>query len=385
MERRTFLRMSALAAGTAAFSGSLLRSAWAAPAQLGTSPYGALAPADANGIQLPSGFTSQVVARSGQVVSGTSYTWHGAPDGGACFADGSGWIYVSNSEIGSGGGGASKLVFNAAGTVTSAGRILSGSNRNCAGGKTPWNTWLSCEEVDTGYVWETYPFGGAAVRRPAMGRFNHEAAAADPVRQVIYLTEDKSDGGFYRFIPATWGDLSAGTLQVLKAGSGTSGSFTWGTVGDPDGSPTATRKQVSGMKVFNGGEGCHYADDTVWITTKGDNRVWQINLAGSTFELAYDDNLVANGTAPLTGVDNITGSSFGDLYVAEDGGNMEICMITPDDEVSVFLRINGQSSSEITGPAFNPAGNRLYFSSQRGTSGSSSGGITYCVTGPFRT
>ena len=84
-------------------------------------------------------------------------------------------------------------------------------------------------------------------------------------------------------------------------------------------------------------------------------------------------------------MDNITGSTFGDLYVAEDGGNMEICMITPDDEVSPFLRIIGQGASEITGPAFTPAGNRLYFSSQRGTSGSSSGGITYCVTGPFRT
>ena len=60
-------------------------------------------------------------------------------------------------------------------------------------------------------------------------------------------------------------------------------------------------------------------------------------------------------------------------------------MITPDDKISVFLRITGQSGSEITGPAFTPAGNRLYFSSQRGTSGSSSGGITYCVTGPFRT
>ncbi len=64
---------------------------------------------------------------------------------------------------------------------------------------------------------------------------------------------------------------------------------------------------------------------------------------------------------------------------------MEICVITPDDVVAPFLRITGQSSSEITGPAFSPAGNRLYFSSQRGTSGSSSGGITYEVTGPFRT
>jgi hypothetical protein len=55
------------------------------------------------------------------------------------------------------------------------------------------------------------------------------------------------------------------------------------------------------------------------------------------------------------------------------------------DKISVFLRITGQSSSEITGPAFTAAGNRLYFSSQRGTTGSSSDGITYCVTGPFRT
>ncbi|NRQ40696.1 DUF839 domain-containing protein [Nonomuraea sp. NN258] len=385
MERRDFLRASVIGASTVAFAGSLWRgTAHAAPAQNAPGPYGPLQAADANGIQLPAGFTSQVIARSGQAVPGTSYTWHAAPDGGACFADGSGWIYVSNSEINP-GGGASAIRFTAAGAVTSAYRILSGTRTNCAGGKTPWNTWLSCEEVSLGYVYETYPFGGTAVRRPAMGRFKHEAAAADPVRQVIYLTEDESNGRFYRFVPTTWGDLSSGTLQVFMAGSATSGSFTWANVPDPDGSPTTTRSQVSGSKSFNGGEGCHYADDTVWFTTKGDNRVWQVNLAAGTYELAYDDSLVSPGTPPLTGVDNVTGSTFGDLYVAEDGGNMEICLITPDDTISPFLRINGQSSSEITGPAFNPAGNRLYFSSQRGTSGSSSGGITYCVTGPFRT
>ncbi|GAA3070547.1 alkaline phosphatase PhoX [Streptosporangium carneum] len=384
MQRRTFLRASVLGASTVAFTGSLWHSALAAPAQNATGPYGSLLAADANGIQLPSGFTSQVVARSTQAVPGTSYIWHSAPDGGACFADGSGWIYVSNSEVNP-GGGASAIRFDSGGSVVSASSILSGTRQNCAGGATPWNTWLSCEEVSLGFVYETYPFGGTAVQRPAMGRFKHEAAAADPVRQVIYLTEDETNGRFYRFIPTTWGNLSSGTLQVLVAGSATSGSFTWANVPDPDGSPTATRSQVSGSKSFNGGEGCHYADDTVWFTTKGDNRVWQINLLNNTYELAYDDSLVSPGTAPLTGVDNITGSTFGDLYVAEDGGNMEICLITPDDKISVFLRINGQSSSEITGPAFNPAGNRLYFSSQRGTTGSSSGGITYCVSGPFRT
>jgi hypothetical protein len=105
--------------------------------------------------------------------------------------------------------------------------------------------------------------------------------------------------------------------------------------------------RLRGAGPERGGEGCHYANDTVWFTTRGDNRVWQLNLTTGTYELAYDDNLVKPGPAPLTGVDNITGSSFGDLYVAEDGGNMEICLIKPDDRISVFLRITGQSGSEI--------------------------------------
>ncbi|MEV5103191.1 alkaline phosphatase PhoX [Streptomyces massasporeus] len=384
MERRSLLRAAVLGGTSAALGGTLWRgAAYAAPAQPGTGPYGPLGSPDANGIRLPAGFTSRVIARSGQRVGTTSYTWHNAPDGGACYADGTGWIYVSNSEINP-SGGASAVKFSSTGAITAAYRILSSTRQNCAGGKTPWNTWLSCEEVSLGYVYETDPWGtNAAVQRSAMGRFKHEAAAADPVRKVIYLTEDETNGRFYRFVPTTWGNLSSGKLQVMVAGSATSGSFTWTDVPDPDGSPTATRSQVSGSKSFNGGEGCHYANDTVWFTTKGDNRVWQLNLLDNTYELAYDDSLV-NGTAPLTGVDNITGTSSGDLFVAEDGGNMEICVITPDDVVASFLRIDGQSGSEITGPAFSPNGTRLYFSSQRGTTGSSSAGITYEVTGPFR-
>jgi secreted PhoX family phosphatase len=386
MDRRTLLRSTVLGAGALALPFTIWSSACGAPARNADGPYGPLQAANGHGLQLPAGFTSQIVARSGQVVPGTSYQWHQAPDGGAVFANGSGWIYVSNSEVSAGsGGGASRILFDSSGTVVGASRILSGTNNNCAGGKTPWNTWLSCEEVNRGRVWETYPLGGTAVSRPAMGRFKHEAAACDPVRRVVYLTEDESDGKLYRFVPTTWGDLSTGTLQVLVAGSGTSGPLRWATVPDPDGSPIQTRSQVSGAKTFDGGEGCHYSNDRVWFTTKGDNRVWQLNLTSGTYELAYDDSLVSHGSAPLTGVDNITGSSFGDLYVAEDGGNMEICLITPDDVISVFCRVTGQSSSEICGPAFTPAGNRLYFSSQRGTSGNSSGGITYCVTGPFRT
>ena len=383
MERRGFLRVAVVGGAAAAFGGASWGQAFAAGAQPGPSPYGSLGAADVNGIRLPSGFSSRVVARTGQKVAGTNYTWHPAPDGGACFADGSGWIYVSNSEVSS-TGGVGAIRFDAQGRITGAYRTLSNTNVNCAGGATPWDTWLSCEEVSDGRVYETDPWGvKPAVVRPAMGRFKHEACAVDADHRYVYLTEDVTDGCLYRFRPTTWGDLSSGTLQVMRGGTATSGPVTWATVPDPDGSPTATRYQVSGAKRFNGGEGCYYADGTCWFTTKGDNRVWAYDATASTISLTYDDSLVS-GSAPLTGVDNITGAANGDLFVAEDGGNMEICVITPAGVVAPFLRVGGQSASEITGPAFSPAGDRLYFSSQRGTSGSSGGGITYEVSGPFR-
>lgn len=385
MDRRTLLRSAVVGTGAVAFGFTMTRSSFAYPAKTGPSPYGELQAADANGIMLPEGFTSRVLARSGETVSGTSYTWHGAPDGGACFADGgdgSGWIYVSNAELDGGKGGAGALRFDADGTVTDAYPILSGTTRNCAGGATPWGTWLSCEETGRGFVYETDPTGAdEAVRRDAMGRFQHEAAACDPDLKVVYLTEDEGDGAFYRFVPDTWGTLSTGVLQVLTENDG---ALSWADVPDPAASDgTQTRDQVADTRRFDGGEGCYYRSGTCFFTTKGDNRVWAYETETNTLVLAYDDDLTDE--PPLTGVDNITGAASGDLYVAEDGGDMEICVITPDDIVAPFLRVDGQGGSEICGPAFSPAGDRLYFSSQRGVSGGSGGGITYEVTGPFRT
>ena len=380
MHRRAFLTASAASLGAVGFSSALWNGAFAADAQPGTSPYGALQPADGRGIRLPAGFTSRVLARSGQLVPGTSYRWHDAPDGGAVFPTSSGgWIYVSNSEVGNGLGGAGAIRFRADGEVERAYRILSGTHRNCSGGHTPWERWLSGEEVRRGLMYECDPRGGvAAVPRPAMGRFTHEAAAVDGARPVVYLTEDETDGRFYRFRPTLWPDLSQGVLEVACAGA-TAGSVVWRAVPDPSAATTETRYQVSGALRFNGGEGCFYDRDVCYFTTKGDNRVWAYRADTATVGTVYDAARVASGTAPLRGVDALTVSRLRDLFVAEDGDDMQVNLIRGG-TVSTFLGIEGQATSEITGLAFDPQGDRLYFSSQRGTSGS---GITYEVRGPF--
>ena len=106
--------------------------------------------------------------------------------------------------------------------------------------------------------------------------------------------------------------------------------------------------------------------------------VWQ---ATRRLEVIYDAALHMD--SPLRGVDNIVVSRSGDIYVAEDGDNMQICLITRERVVAPFLELEGHDGSEITGPAFSPAGDRLYFSSQRGL-GNAGTGMTFEVQGPFR-
>ncbi len=417
VSRRTLLGGAAAALGVAATAplaplGGF--AAYAGPTRTVTGPYGALRAPDANGLRLPPGFTSRVIGRAGQPVLGQpvgSVPWHAFPDGAGTFAtpDG-GWILVSNSEnppptdipglatIGDGLGRVTAVRFRPNGAIASVRTILGpevGARSLCAGGPTPWGTWLACEEYEeaatpltpfrAGRVFECDPTGARApVVRPAMGLFKHEMAACDPDRGRIYLSEDQDDGFLYRFTPKTWGDLRKGTLEAARVRDGV---VDWIKVPDPSAATTPLRYQVRATP-FAGGEGVLYRDGVVYLATKGDSRIWAVRPAERTIEELYDP---ADVTSPvLNGVDNLHMHPGGILYVAEDGDDMQVVGITPDRRLFAFCQATGPehgvqsgspipTTSEITGIAFAPRGDRMYLSSQRGAGL----GITYEVRGPF--
>lgn len=248
-------------AGLSTFLGGLAACTPQARRQTGFGPL----IADRNGIfDLPDRFSYKIISRSGQTMS-DGFRVPGVPDGMATFpgADGR-TLIVRNHEVGINadpamgpfgqqleyldkvdpalvydmsvngkpiGGGTSTIVFNTTTQeVEKEFLSLAGTARNCAGGPTPWNSWITCEEttvragetaaVDHGYNFDVPAEASGILHEPVplveMGRFNHEAVAVDPKSGIIYQTEDEHDGLIYRFIPNTPGKLvDGGRLQVL--------------------------------------------------------------------------------------------------------------------------------------------------------------------------
>jgi uncharacterized protein len=380
--RRSLLKTTAALAGAAGLGLAQWRQALAATV-VGAGPYGALGEPDANGVRLPAGFSAKLVAVSGQRVANSNYLWHFQPDGGATFAmPGGGWVYACNAELNGTAGGAGAIRFDRQGEIVGAYPILAGTKYNCAGGATPWGTWLSCEEFRNGRVWECDPSGrGQGVVRPALGVFAHEAAAVDPVSGIVYLTEDDDTSRLYRFVPARAGDLSAGRLEAAVVSAG--GDVSW-----VEASPKQPYRGKESA-AFARGEGAWFSNGVLYFCTTSDHRVWALDVARSRLEVIYDAARVG-ANAPLREPDNVTvHPTSGDIFVCEDDDNLECVLLatTPagDRVAAPFLQFVGHEGSEAAGAAFSPDGSRLYISSQRGIGRKyDSPGLTFEIRGPFR-
>jgi secreted PhoX family phosphatase len=402
-------------------------------------------------LQLPRGFSYTTFGWTGEPLAGDRACPNKHDGMGVVRGDGSIVTLVRNHEVGAAPGGSftpPEATWDpdcAGGTTTlrfdtATGRMLdmkpslSGTLVNCAGGVTPWGTWLSCEEIvltrgqkvpigadyvhemkqSHGYVFEV-PADGLSKAEPiiSMGRFKHEAATVDPGTGIVYLTEDgKRRAGFYRMIPTVPGEmLRGGRLQMLKAVGapdlrrdrrvGERLKVEWVEIeypdqGDDAHSPDGDQGVVSqgvagGGSIFTRLEGCIFGDGRVYFTATdgGDadcGQVWAYHPGAEILELVFEspDPLV------LDYPDNVVLSPRGGLVICEDsdqpvqrlygmtggGGLFEFCRsnVVLDGHAGFSGDFRG---AEWAGACYSPDGKWLFANVY-------TPGFTVAITGPWQ-
>lgn len=433
-DRRRFLAATGSAFAALVASGCSMRNPVISGGP-GFAGYGALVPDPAGLLDLPQGFSYRVLSSLGETMD-DGFTVPDRADGMGCFALGDGKLaLVRNHELSpqhdAGGaiphgfrsgadgavlpGGTTTLVLDARTLeVERAYRSLAGTVRNCAGGITPWGSWLTCEEpmfervaevkAAHGWVFEVPADAGRlveAVPIRAMGRFNHEAACVDPATGIVYMTEDMQDGLFYRYIPDVPGRLAeGGRLQALALGDGTRDSRNIGGVSMTVGAwhqarwvdlsnveapldDLRQRGAADGALLFARGEGIWMGDGEMYFiaTSGGDAECGQIfrfrpgtGGRSDAIELFFE----STDPAQFNYGDNLCIAPNGHLVVCEDGYSDEVTNhlrgITPDGRSYALALIRPQT--EPAGACFSPDGRTLFVNLYSPTR-------TLAITGPW--
>lgn len=408
-------------------------------------------------LDLPRGFHYSVIARAGDPMNDGFYV-PGKPDGTAAFAGPEGQtILICNHENSAGSladspygadnrlyarqnrnclydnadgktpciGGTTTLHFDTnTQTLQKHFMSLAGTERNCAGGPTPWNTWVSCEEtvqravapytMDHGYCFEVPAQLDGCLENPKpiveMGRFNHEAIAVDPATSIVYLTEDRDDGLLYRFIPNTPGKLhDGGKLQALAIkGAASIDTRNWADtqtvtpnrplevewidledIHSPE-DDLRHRGFDRGAACFARGEGIWYGNKTVYfactnggIVQKG--QIWKYHPSPAEGTPGESDKpgqltlfIEPNDGGIIDMCDNVTVTPWGDLILCEDGKyEQHLVGVTPTGGIYKFARNALDTNSEFAGACFSPDGTTMFVNIQ-------GNGLTLAITGPWR-
>ncbi|MET9928515.1 MULTISPECIES: alkaline phosphatase PhoX [unclassified Streptomyces] len=438
------------AAAAIAFTGAFSELFAGTAAARGHDGYGPLVPDPDGLLDLPKGFRYRVLSREGDPLRSGEGEVPSNHDGMTALAGRHGRVHlVRNHEnrhtakIGvptvdgltydpAAKGGCTSLELDGRNKVLGERVAIAGTAVNCAGGPTPWRTWLTCEETedkagtngytkDHGFIFEVDgadPRRTGAVPLTAMGRFQHEAIAVDPKTGIVYETEDAFDrpfGLFYRFLPEKplggTGSLRAGgaleamrvpglpDLSVVQETGASFDRVEWVPVPDPLAAGTPIRLQDFGRKGITHAqklEGCYWGGSSVYFVSSfarsnegsaGDHygQVWRYEPKKRRLTLVVvfgpDTDIQLPGESP----DNICLAADGGLMVCEDGGGAQhVLGVTRRGEVYTMARGRQNIGTpeepewgEFAGVTFSPDCSTMYVNCY-------TPGTTFAVTGPWR-